>query len=385
MVLARRLVAGVLLASVASAVGVARSRPRRLPRAPAPASSASTLYQDALATTRSWSVHYASPRPSPSETLVESGDAGPASGSQTVLMGKGSISILVIGGITYVKGNAGGLESLAGLSASQAAEAAGQWIEFSTDNAAFAPVVAGVRSQDVAKELALKGPLSLGHARTLDGQAVDAIDGTQTFGRKTLHVVLYVRAQGTHVPVEEDSVNAKGQHTAAEHVIYSNWGEQVRPEAPMATISIGSHQRRLREPAAARRRRGPRTWEDVVVAHLAELGARRAAGPGLQESEGHAPLAPSPVRTAAAAAGLTAAAALALAAAAAPAAGAAHDPSTNATAEYQAALKAVGTQGVHFVSTAKQNGRHARRDRRRRHHLGRPDAGREEREASRST
>ena len=101
-------------------------------------------------------------------------------------------------------------------------------------------MVDGVRSQDVAKELTLKAPLSLGHARTLDGQAVDAIDGTQTLGRKSQHVVLYVRAQGTHVPVEEDSVNAKGQHTPAEHVIYSKWGEQVRPEAPMATISIGS-------------------------------------------------------------------------------------------------------------------------------------------------
>jgi hypothetical protein len=49
-----------------------------------------------------------------------------------------------------------------------------------------------------------------------------------------------VRADGTHVPVEEDSVNAKGQHTPAEHVTYSKWGERVRPEAPTATISIGS-------------------------------------------------------------------------------------------------------------------------------------------------
>jgi hypothetical protein len=235
--LARRLAAGVLLAG-ASAIGVA------VQAAPAAASavggSASTLYKDALATTRSWSVHYTSDSTESNETLVVSGDAGPASASQTVLMGKGSISILVIGGITYLKGNPDGLQGLAGLSSSQAAEAAGQWIEFSTGNSAFAPVVDGVRSQDVAKELALKAPLSLGHARTLNGQAVDAIDGTQTFGRKSQHVVLYVRADGTHVPVEEDSVNAKGQHTPAEHVTYSKWGERVRPEAPTATISIGS-------------------------------------------------------------------------------------------------------------------------------------------------
>jgi hypothetical protein len=243
-VLARKLAAGVLLAMVAGTAAVGGAV-LAVPVAPVAASaatagSASTLYQDALATTRAWSVHYASDSTESDQTLMESGDAGPASASQTVLMGRGSISILVIGGITYLKGNPAGLQNLAGLTSDQAAEASGQWIEFSTDNAAFAPVVDGVRSQDVAKELALKAPLSLGHARTLDGQSVDAIDGTQTFGRTSQHVVLYVRANGTHVPVEEDSVNTKGQQTPAEHVIYSKWGERVRPVAPTATISIGS-------------------------------------------------------------------------------------------------------------------------------------------------
>ena len=160
MVDARRLVAGVLLAA-ASAAGVAVGV--AVQTAPAGATtaadaSASTLYKDALATTHSWSVHYDSSSTESSETLVESGDAGPASASQTVTMGQGSISILVFGGTSYIKGNTDGLESLAGLSSSQASEAAGQWIEFSTDNTAFAPVVEGVRSTDIAKELALKAP-----------------------------------------------------------------------------------------------------------------------------------------------------------------------------------------------------------------------------------
>jgi hypothetical protein len=236
-VLARRLVAGVLLAGAyATAVALQAGSAAA---ASTSGTSASSLYKATVATTRSWSVHYASNSSQSKQTLVESGDAGPASGSQTVRMGQGSIAILVIGGITYIKGNPDGLESLVGLSSTQAGEAGGQWIEVATDNSSFAPVVAGVRSQDIAKELALKGPLSLGHRRTLDGHAVDAIEGTQAFGKTTEHVVLYVRAQGTHVPVEEDSVNAKGQRTAAEHITYSKWGEQVRPVAPKATISIG--------------------------------------------------------------------------------------------------------------------------------------------------
>jgi hypothetical protein len=240
---ARRLVAGFLLAGASSA-GLAAGMTVEA-GAPAGAtiaadSSAATLYEDALATTHAWSVHYNSSSTESTQTLVESGDAGPASATQTVTMGQGTISILVIGGISYIKGNSAGLESLAGLSSSQAGEAAGQWIAFSTNNTAFAPVVEGVRSTDIAKELALKAPLSLGKTRTLDGESVEAIDGTQSFGKKSQHVVLYVRARGTHVPVEEDSVNSKGQHTDAEHIIYSKWGEQIRPKAPTATISVGS-------------------------------------------------------------------------------------------------------------------------------------------------
>ena len=245
MVDGRRLVTAVLLTTAtvaAAALVVAAQVVQATPAAAAirTAASASTLYQDALATTRSWSVHYDSASTESKVTLVESGNAGPASASQTVTMGKGTISILVIGGFSYVKGNVNGLESLAGLSATQAAETAGQWIEFSTDNATFAAVVDGVRSTDVGKELALKAPLSLGRSRTLDGQVVDSIDGTQSFGKKSAHVVLYVRAKGTHVPVEEDSVNAKGQDTDAEHIVFSKWGELVRPEAPKATVSVGS-------------------------------------------------------------------------------------------------------------------------------------------------
>jgi hypothetical protein len=236
---ARRLVAGALSAAALAAASAVVVGAQAAPAA-ATTPSASTLYKDAVATTRSWSVHYASASTESKKTLKESGIAGPASASQTVLLGKGSISILVIGDISYVKGNANGLEELAGLGSSQAAEAAGQWIEFSTDNVAFAPVVEGVRSTDLAKELALKAPLSLGHASRLNGEAVDAIVGTQAIGKKSEHVVLYVRAQGTHVPVEEDSVNAEGRHTDAEHIVYSRWGEQVRPEAPKATISVGS-------------------------------------------------------------------------------------------------------------------------------------------------
>jgi hypothetical protein len=206
---------------------------------------ASTLYHEALATTHGWSVHYESLATLSKTTIVESGDAGPASGTQTVSVGKsaGSLTdnatIIVIGSITYLRANAAALGDLAGMSPSQASATAGQWVEFATDNTTLASISAGVRSTDVAKELELTGPYTLGHSRRLHGTEVDAVEGTQKIGSKHVPVVLYVRAAGTHVPVEEDAVNGAGKPDGMLHVVYSKWGEVVRPQAPDATGSIG--------------------------------------------------------------------------------------------------------------------------------------------------
>jgi hypothetical protein len=255
-----RVVAGTLLAGALAAVAAPVALTADIPAAaaaatgPGTATAAGRLYGQAFATTRSWSVHYASASSQTTTsgvkvTLLESGDAGPASGTQSVYFSRGtvngSISIEVIGGITYVKGDANGLANLAGLSPLQAGSSAGKWIDFATGDAVFSQVVAGVRSSDIAAQLALSGPLSLGRARTLHGIAVLAVDGTETqsasgSGNGThQRVVLYVRAHGRHLPVEEDSVNSRGQPTGAFRVTYSNWGERVRPQAPLAAITLG--------------------------------------------------------------------------------------------------------------------------------------------------
>ena len=241
-------VAGTRAAAFALAALVAGLAAIVLLAAPASATpshlNAQDLYRDAMATTKAWYVHYTSSASQSKTTLEESGDAGPASGTQLIHIGTGkaltdTATIDVIGGTSFLKGNAGALEVLAGFSATQATEAANQWIQFSTDNSAFSSIVAGVRSSDLANELVLKGPLKLARSHTIDGATVDAIEGEQTLSHKSVPVVLYVRAQGRHVPVEEDSVNAHGKRTAAEHIVYSSWGETVRPRAPQASISIG--------------------------------------------------------------------------------------------------------------------------------------------------
>jgi hypothetical protein len=55
-----------------------------------------------------------------------------------------------------------------------------------------------------------------------------------------MDAVLYVRASGRHLLVEEETVNAHGTPNGAEHIVFSRWGESVRPRAPDASFTLGS-------------------------------------------------------------------------------------------------------------------------------------------------
>jgi hypothetical protein len=209
------------------------------------APDAATLYKEALATTKAWRVHYVSTSNVSNVPFIESGNAGPASGTQSILVGKGSTLekalLIVIGDLTYVRGNEHAMEELTGLSPAEAATAMGRWVLFSSNNPSFSQVVVGVRSHDVAQEIALQGPLTLGPSRELRGIKVDALRGTQKFqGAKPMKAILYVRASGRHDLVEEDTVDTQGKVNGAEHIVFSKWGESVKPRAPQASITLGS-------------------------------------------------------------------------------------------------------------------------------------------------
>jgi hypothetical protein len=216
------------------------------PARPAGATAAAgTLYREAMATTNAWRVHYSSSSNAAHTPFSESGDAGPASGTQAILVGQGAsldrASLIVIGDLTFVKGNQLAMEDLTGQSATEAATTMGHWVLFSSDNPAFSQVVVGVRSRDVAQEVALKGPYTLGRPRPLRGSSVDVLRGTLKLqGEKKMDAVLYVRASGRHVLIEEDTVDAHGAPNGAEHIVFSKWGESVRPKAPDASFTLGS-------------------------------------------------------------------------------------------------------------------------------------------------
>src|ERR1700723_2619580 len=75
------------------------------PFATASTPSAKALYREALATTTGWRVHYVSKSDASQVPFSESGDAGPASGTQSIDIGKGATldrpTLIVIGDLSF--------------------------------------------------------------------------------------------------------------------------------------------------------------------------------------------------------------------------------------------------------------------------------------------
>ena len=163
---------------LAGTAGRSRPSPPGVPAAAAVASAcassspdATALVQEALATTRSWSVHYVSASTQSEVTLVETGDAGPASGTQTVVRkGTGSTHHHRRHRRHHLREGQRGRPRDPGRPRRAQAVGGSRTSGSSSPrtNAAFAQVVAGVRSHDVATGARAEGtahPRAPPHAR----------------------------------------------------------------------------------------------------------------------------------------------------------------------------------------------------------------------------
>ncbi|HVB90974.1 MAG TPA: hypothetical protein VND70_02625, partial [Acidimicrobiales bacterium] len=178
---------------------------------PAGASAtAQAIYDSALKTAGSQSVHFVSAASDQGTSLKVVGDTGATSGSQSLVVSKGKMSekltITLVGATGYLNGNSTALENIIGLTTAQGTKYSGKWLSFPTSNASLGQLVSGLHDQEVTTELKLTGPLTFGRSKTINGQRATAIKGTVgTSAATQVPAVLYVAASGTPHPLEEDT------------------------------------------------------------------------------------------------------------------------------------------------------------------------------------
>jgi hypothetical protein len=207
------------------------------------ARSARAIYQSAIAYAGTQDVHYVSLATQGGATLRVAGNTAPTSGTQSLTVTSGAtteaLTATLVGNTGYVRGNAAALTSILGLTAEQSAREANVWLSFPTGNQALDQLTSGLRNRDVATELELSGPYSLGPTKTIDGHATQGVTGyTSDSSNKKIPTTLYVETGGPPRPLQEVSDPGHSTTDIDGTVTLSHWGQTTRVARPTHTISL---------------------------------------------------------------------------------------------------------------------------------------------------
>jgi len=202
-----------------------------------PASHAAQTLARVLAATRSaGTVHISVKVTIGPNTATYSSDAGVDVGRQKVTAGDGGeATVLEVNGVGYFQASEKGLVGFLGTPLPLAQRYAGRWISFQPGDLGYQRVVSGVTIGAVADELALTGDVTTAGASTVDGQAVNGLNGGIPLAWSAPAGVtarLYVAARGKPLPVLFEG----GVPPSVERVEFSRWGEPLRVTAPASTV-----------------------------------------------------------------------------------------------------------------------------------------------------
>ena len=205
---------------------------------------ASAMLASALAALRAGpSVHIHGATKSSGHVSALSQDSGADAGRQTFTIGSEHATVLVVGGVGYIKGNAAALTGFFGFSAALATRLAGRWISFHPGDSAggtdYQAVTAGVTLAGVDDEIRLTGPLTLTAPTAAAGQPVVGVHGHAPAGNGNppgATGTLYVASSGRLLPVTFQVKAAVGQTIYT----FSRWGEALHLTAPPNPIPAAS-------------------------------------------------------------------------------------------------------------------------------------------------
>jgi len=231
--------------SSAGANGTRPAQPSAATSATETSQPASAMLASALAALRAGpSVHLQGVAKSSSHVIVFSQDSAADAGRQVFTFdGNEHATVLVVGGVGYIKGDAAALTGFFGFPPALATRLAGRWISFHPGDSAggtnYQAVTSNVTLASVADELRLTGPLTLTAPTVAAGQPVVGVHGDAPVGNDNppgSTVTLYVASRGHPLPVTFQLRAAVLQAT----ITFSRWGEALYLTAPPNPIPAAS-------------------------------------------------------------------------------------------------------------------------------------------------
>jgi hypothetical protein len=184
------------------------------------------------------SVHFTGTGSSSSGTSNYDQNASSAEGNQVITTTSGGrLTIRVVAGVGYLRGNATALAEL--FPGKAVSQLAGRWIATRSGDPGYQDVTEGVTLASVLAEFTPAGPLTSTGPQTVDGQSVIGVKGTAPADGSLPQdqpVTLYVMATGQPLPVSFQGGTGGRSQTA----VFSQWGETVRTIAPAHPLPITS-------------------------------------------------------------------------------------------------------------------------------------------------
>jgi len=224
---------------MATRSSAAQAMPAASPLAGLPASG---VLGTALSTMKAAvSVHADVREVQQSRTAVYSDDSADGAGRQEITISGGEHAIvLVIGKVTYIKGNEAALTGYFGFPAAAAVKLVNRWISFRPGDTGYQQLTSGVTLAGLAGQLELTGPLTIKAPGMVAGQSAVGVHGTvpasvgAPAGSKA---TLCVAAGGRPLPVSYQLDRTGSLQFAA---TFSRWGERLHLTAPSQAIPVTS-------------------------------------------------------------------------------------------------------------------------------------------------
>lgn len=166
-----------------------------------------------------------------------SSDAGPDRGQQTIVANGGHAWVVVLGSVTYARGDLKGLTGFFQFPPGAAQMLQGRWLAYTSTFPGYQEVTNGVTLASALSEISLTGPLTKLAPTIVNGQRVIGIRGvvSPTAGAPAgTRATVYVSLTGAPLPVRYESVTAAGSVRAD----FSAWSKPLAIRAPLGAVPL---------------------------------------------------------------------------------------------------------------------------------------------------
>jgi hypothetical protein len=214
-------------------------------------SATALLRHSAMTSNAEPSFHYVSTGTVGTHTVTITGDVSRTMGSQQIVDDddghRGHVTVSIVGGSAYFRGDEAGLSGFMGFSPTLAAQYADKWLMVSSDSSAYMALAAALTTASALQQIEIGTSVKLQGDTTKNGTKVTNIAGTYSATPSgstkptTASVHVYVATSPTHLPVlYTASTVQSGGKRAVEKLSFSKWGEPVNVTAPVGAIPAGS-------------------------------------------------------------------------------------------------------------------------------------------------